>query len=247
METQKERNKRKLENLEAENNQEQINHVLDQSGFGVGSLTDLVDCLDLYDSDEDCHTEVANLLAALEEPRKEDDTSEKLLKTGQKYEKIKEGLTLGREVFTELARKISAYSKYCGTKTVHFNNGNLQISEISAAPTTIQESDDVLESYLQLENTTLELARNVDRKSPEFCCLAKLYRQLKGLDSNECNQQNAIYLAQTLNEFEVYNNTSTEEENLESDFLNEYSPNINDGLMALMLIGTEFTIHSKMD
>jgi len=61
----------------------------------------------------------------------------------------------------------------------------------------------------------------LDKNSSAFCCLAKLFFQLKNLDHNECNQQNAMELAETLSKFSIQDIEESVDRRSEEDKITE--------------------------
>lgn len=207
-ESKRQSTKRKLENLQDSGIEEDINHILSRVNFS--SVEDISDYIEDCSSDDECHEEIIRALNEAVKKSQPDQSNNhaSFIKFAKQLEKIiaDSEWHLTQSIFEDLAEKISAYSKYGGTKTVLFNNKKLVVSANSASPGTIDTDENVANAYQDLLNTILEYAKQLDQEKDYtiYCCIAKLYQKLAKCDPNQCNQQNAMELANALSEFPIY-------------------------------------------
>ena len=188
-----------------------LDNILNQLGYDSPEcIKDLLDC-DI-DSDDEEIIEIISKLTENNKKPKEDTTTSKLVSLGKKISKVfDKNWQLPDDVFKDLGNSISDYSSYGGTKTVTCSNKGLITNKNAASIYTTEDSESVEDKYKELISKIEEYASRLDQNKEydynTLCCLAKLYYKATQLNHDQCNQENAIDLADLMNNF--YSMTTT--------------------------------------
>ncbi len=179
-----------------------MDKISDDSGYPIETIFSILE----NNPDEDDIKYLEDIISSIKEkaPILAQDTTISDLKYTIRETDLS-GIKLPPVIYTELGKLVSAYSGHRKTQTVYFRDFKLDIKPDDAfqdgGKDTFEDNGVVAQNYMKLLEAIIDFSRQATTVNPYFPILAKLYQHLTTLSSEACNQQNAIDLAQVLEEY----------------------------------------------